>query len=116
MIEQFVLSHDLSEELRNMGFPQDTMFVWYELQEQWVVKSNFRLYPGRETWMLAAPTADEILEQLRDFDWTITSISHDSLSITCESLDNPEGINIGGNLAETLAKLWLQLHEEGHLV
>lgn len=136
-LENITVSLELAKELKNSGYPQESLFVWTNYNKlvlkKRIYECNYEPALHGGSPLTAAPTASELLEQLpsshtfqyedRKYgwaDWKLYKIE--------DAHDNLLGwtINIGrGNYGEqilweeeaetsanALAKMWLYLKEE----
>lgn len=120
-MDKYVVSQSLAQKLKDQGYPQTTtQWYWHSLISHDVQRwSPYKLQdykPDSDFGMkvLAAPMADELLVQLKGYDWRITNLNSESLELTSDSLDDPDGSVLGPDFADTLAELWLLLREQGN--
>ena len=60
-MEKYVVSKDLAEKLKVVGYPQETQFSHEPIGNDWCVMATHDCVLGRS---IAAPLSDELLEQL----------------------------------------------------
>ena len=65
--------------------------------------------------MIPLYTSDYLLEKLRNYDFTIVNLNSKMLSLTSDSLDEPEAAILGVNFAVVLLKLVIALDDAGQL-
>ena len=54
-----------------------------------------------------------LLDKVRNYDWTIVNLNETTLSLTSDSLDDPEAAILGKDFQEVLTKLVECLIEQG---
>lgn len=112
-MDEYVVSRELAERLKDAGFPQTTEHLWNGgsvVTRQHLLWSQIK--PGK--WP-GAPLSDEILAHVRQFDFTIINLNSHMLSLSSDSLDDPEAAIFGKNFAEVLANFWLELKANNYL-
>ncbi len=123
-MEKYVVSRELAQKLKDAGYPKkSTVLVWWRLvdskrkgKQEWFLAKRTPMLEIKPYEIVAAPLSDELLEQLRNYDFEIKSLNHETLSLVSDSLDEPDAAILGKNFAEVLALLWLELNPNGHLV
>lgn len=118
--EQLVPDRETCERLRAAGFPQDTHLCWIETRGGHIVVHRFAggQYAGSppKLQIAAAPTAAEIMEDLRPKDLEERFGMHAGIvmmgtSFVCERWrDRDKRVQTANaNLAQALAELWLKV-------
>lgn len=114
-MERNFVSLETAKKLEAAGFPNRTFCSWYQQHVsrapmgEWIIRSDAHwngLAVTKEFW-LAAPTAQEIADQLEDFEVRkypghFTARRRNDLGVA--PIDAP-------TMAEALAALWLKLQE-----
>src|SRR5262245_3107452 len=113
------VSLGLSQELKASGFPQETYFVYYpyENKEGYFLQSTHDSNYSADIWpiekAIAAPTADEVLDQIKnrgqDFEMTYWKNGFRIYDKETGSFTEDEVA------AEAAAKMYLFLKKEGLL-
>jgi len=123
-----VASKELCEELYKVsGWISDSAHcitdeghAWVSEWQHWY-KDRFGKYvaPTRNglgyTPVCPAYNADYLLDKIRNYDFTIVNLNRNILSLTSDSLDDPEAAILGKTLTELLAKLAIQLFKQNIL-
>lgn len=130
-MEKLTVSLDTARKLKEVGFPQNTILEWFHSERyqdpQGNTSDTFRVgitgeaglfpVPERLTRRLAAPTAQELADELQsarpDVPITITiggtAMDWDVIPDTYARQGN-EPITKGDDIAHALAALWIKLN------
>lgn len=122
-LQSLVTSKDLSEKLRGAGYNQSHAYCYsmarssdgeHELLAG-MENGSFLFYLSQGEDIIARPTSDELLAVLRNYDFSIRNLNHNTLEISSDSSDDPDAGIYGATLAEVLAQFYLVLVEQGHI-
>lgn len=129
--ENICTDFEISKQLRDAGYPQDSLFYWEIVEDDFNVKprlvnyhndkENTGNYPDGKKYIekwLSAPTASEIGELLLSLPITrdISSVPLIGLKLACVFNTSQGSIRLEGDTeANARAKMWLLLKKEGLL-
>lgn len=122
-MEQLVVSLETAKELRAAGFPQETYFIhahyqWTAqkgtpkayVQNHWAVRQRTNTN-SQDPLSFAAPTAQEIADQLRGkgLGWIMESVL-DRHKTTLQGIDTVISSELVPKMAESLAEVYLKVY------
>lgn len=125
-LKDIVVSLDLAKELKENGFKQESLFVWIDFGDGFVVKEMLPSMPtfGENFEYYSAPIATELLNELPE----VIVVKNKVHSFWCNKIDGLYRCGYDENcleeygfqeddksMANAMAKLYLELKKEGLL-
>jgi hypothetical protein len=116
-MEKITTSLELSKELKENGFKQDSIFAWYKVNG----KYHNSYYRHHEKDDICSPTAEELLEELPEMieDDVVYFLTMRKDRVSYRSLNNnilgTGQIYYESKLCNALAKMWIYLKKNNLL-